>query len=209
MCTTCFWHDLHQIEFLLENGRIKLFFVASFRTIVFFFLKNATTGNKKTQHSPAPRAPSKNKWLFPKHNASICVMIWTDVHEYISYLETVWLWSYCTCGFTTNYTNSDYHHLRCEFESSLWRVVLITTSCDKVCQWLAGGRWFSPVNKTDRHDITELVFKVALNTMILILLVTLTSLVHLQTFLLIWILLFLESLSLNQDVSQHYWLYHR
>ena len=30
--------------------------------------------------------------------------------------------------------------------------------CDKVCQWLAPGRWFSPVsstNKTDRHDITE------------------------------------------------------
>ena len=36
-----------------------------------------------------------------------------------------------------------------------------TTLCDKVCQWLATGRWFSPdplvstCNKTDRHDITE------------------------------------------------------
>jgi len=34
----------------------------------------------------------------------------------------------------------------------------------------ASGRWFSPVtlvsstNKTDRHDITEIVLKVALNT---------------------------------------------
>ena len=42
--------------------------------------------------------------------------------------------------------------------------------CDKVCQWLAAGRWFSsgpPVsstNKTDRHDITEILLKVALNT---------------------------------------------
>ena len=41
---------------------------------------------------------------------------------------------------------------------------------DKVCQWLATGRWFSlgtPVsstNKTDRHDITEILLKVALNT---------------------------------------------
>ena len=45
-----------------------------------------------------------------------------------------------------------------------------TTLCDKVCQWLATGRWFSsgpPVsstNKTDRHDIAEILLKVALNT---------------------------------------------
>jgi hypothetical protein len=44
-----------------------------------------------------------------------------------------------------------------------------TTLCDKVCQWLAAGRWFSPgphvssVNKTDRHDITEILLKVALS----------------------------------------------
>jgi hypothetical protein len=45
-----------------------------------------------------------------------------------------------------------------------------TTLCDKVCQWLATGRWFSPgpavssTNKADRHDITEVLLKVALNT---------------------------------------------
>ena len=47
------------------------------------------------------------------------------------------------------------------------RGVLDTTLCDKVCQWLATGRWFSPVsstNKTDRHDITEILLKVALST---------------------------------------------
>jgi len=44
-----------------------------------------------------------------------------------------------------------------------------TTLCDKVCQWLATGRWFSPgppvsfTNKTDRHDIAEILLKVALN----------------------------------------------
>ena len=39
--------------------------------------------------------------------------------------------------------------------------------CDKICQCLAAGWWVSPVsstNKTDRHDITELLLKVALNT---------------------------------------------
>ena len=42
-----------------------------------------------------------------------------------------------------------------------------TALCDKVCQLLATGRWFSPVsstNKTDRHNITEILLKVALNT---------------------------------------------
>jgi len=42
-----------------------------------------------------------------------------------------------------------------------------TTLCDKVCQWLATCQWFSTVsstNKTDRHDITEILLKVAFNT---------------------------------------------
>ena len=51
-----------------------------------------------------------------------------------------------------------------------WRGVLDTTLCDKVCQWLATDRWFSPdtpvssTNKTDRHDMTKVLLKVALNT---------------------------------------------
>ena len=42
-----------------------------------------------------------------------------------------------------------------------------TTLCDKVCQWLATGWCFSsgssgfPTNNTDRHDITEILLKVA------------------------------------------------
>jgi hypothetical protein len=54
--------------------------------------------------------------------------------------------------------------------SRSWRGVLDTTLCDKICQWLSTGRWFSlstPVsspNKSDRHDIIEILLKVALNT---------------------------------------------
>ena len=50
------------------------------------------------------------------------------------------------------------------------RGVLYTTLCDDVCQCLAADRWFSPgtpvfsTNKTDHHDIAEIVLKVALNT---------------------------------------------
>jgi hypothetical protein len=52
----------------------------------------------------------------------------------------------------------------------LRRDVLDTTLCDKVCLLLATARWFSPgtpvsvTNKTDCHDITEILLKVTLNT---------------------------------------------
>jgi hypothetical protein len=51
---------------------------------------------------------------------------------------------------------------------------------DKVYQLLAHGRWFSPgtpvssTNETDRHDITEILLNVALNT------ITLTQLIWAQ-----------------------------
>ena len=39
-----------------------------------------------------------------------------------------------------------------------------TTLCDKVCQLLPIGSPVSSTNKTDRHEITEILLKVALNT---------------------------------------------
>ena len=47
-------------------------------------------------------------------------------------------------------------------------IIRDTTLCDKVCQSLTTGRWFSsctPVsstNKTERHDITEILLNVEL-----------------------------------------------
>ena len=63
-----------------------------------------------------------------------------------------------------------------QFGFTLWvriplrKGALDTTFCDKVYQWLATGQWFSPgtpvssINKTDRHDIAEILLKVVLNT---------------------------------------------
>jgi len=80
-----------------------------------------------------------------------------------------WLWSYGSWIY--NYICN-----QCLSPLSLWvriplrRGVFNATFCDKVCQWLAAGQWFSlgtPVfstNKTDRHNITEILLKVALNT---------------------------------------------
>ena len=71
-------------------------------------------------------------------------------------------------GFTTTCAISACHHWRCELEFRARRGVLDTTLCDKFCQWLVTGRRFSLVflhhNKTDLHDIAEILLKVALNT---------------------------------------------
>ena len=71
--------------------------------------------------------------------------------------------------FTTTCAISGYHRNNCEFESRLTHaeVYSIQHYVIKVFQWLVAGRWFSPVsstNKTDIHDITEILLKVALNT---------------------------------------------
>jgi hypothetical protein len=76
------------------------------------------------------------------------------------------------------YITYSMHYLcnQCLLPLKLWartplnRGVLDTTICDNVCQWLATCQWFSPctpasfTNKSDRHDITEILLKVALNT---------------------------------------------
>ena len=61
-------------------------------------------------------------------------------------------------GFITTYPIN-----QCISPLMLWVLISIrarcATLCDKVCQWLVTGRWFSPGppvssnNKTDRHDI--------------------------------------------------------
>jgi hypothetical protein len=76
-------------------------------------------------------------------------------------------------GFITTYAISAYHHWRCEFKSRSWQGVLDTTLCDKGCQWLETSLWFShgtrvsSTNNTDRHDITEILLKEALNNITL------------------------------------------
>ena len=80
--------------------------------------------------------------------------------------KTCWGCRTCDCmvvGFTTTCAISAHHCLNCEFEPCSWRGILNTTLCDK----LTTGQWFSPVsstNKIDCHDITEILLKLASNT---------------------------------------------
>ena len=62
-------------------------------------------------------------------------------------------------AFTTTHVIGANYHQRREFEYRSWWDVPDATLCDKVCQWLATGRWFSPcipvssTNKTNCHHI--------------------------------------------------------
>ena len=92
----------------------------------------------------------------------------TDIFDQYVFSSLIWGQSYGSWIY--NYLcNQCYYHHWC-----LWVRISMrarcTTLCDKVCQWLATGWWVSPgppvssTNKTDRHDINEILLKVALNT---------------------------------------------
>jgi hypothetical protein len=103
------------------------------------------------------------------------LFISTDTH-YI-WQGPSWSWSYG--NWIYNYLWNQYlSPLTLWAQSHSWRG-LLDTLCDKVCQWLAIGWWFSPgtpvssTNITDSHNITEILLKLALNS------ITLTSFEHL------------------------------
>ena len=109
---------------------------------------------------------SRNIWQYFWQTIKFnCVLIWYKKKSL--FWGPSWSWSY----------SSWIYSYLCNHSLStlmLWvRILFVaryTTLCDKVCQWYATGRWFSPntpvssTNKTDRRDITEILLKVALNT---------------------------------------------
>ena len=98
--------------------------------------------------------------------------IWPSLTWVIQFMVSIkWSWSWSYGSWIYNYLcNQCLLPLRLWVRILLRRGILNTTLCDKVCQWLATGWWFSPgtsvssTNKTDSHDITEILLKVALNT---------------------------------------------
>ena len=100
----------------------------------------------------------------------IIARCWNNLSLYIIYTRGSWLhgsWIY-------NYLcNQCLSLLMLWVQIPLRRGVIDTTLCDKVLQWPTTGQWFSlgtPVsstNKTGCHVITEILLKVALNTITL------------------------------------------
>jgi hypothetical protein len=94
--------------------------------------------------------------------------IWSDINMddiltlHLFLVGPLWSWSHGSWIY--NYLCN-----QCLSPLMLWVQISIrascTTLCDKVCQWLATGRWFSPgppvssTNKADCHDITEIFWK--------------------------------------------------
>jgi len=76
-------------------------------------------------------------------------------------------------GFTTTYAISAYHHQRCEFKScsgdvdSIQHYVIKFVSDLRLVRGFLRVLWFPPPKKSSRHDITEILLKVALNTITL------------------------------------------
>ena len=76
-------------------------------------------------------------------------------------------WDRMVLGFTTTHAISAYHHRCCELESRSGRDVqhyVIKIVWRKTSRWFCPGPPVSSTNKTYRHDITEILLKVALNT---------------------------------------------
>jgi hypothetical protein len=100
---------------------------------------------------------------------SIWIFITTAHYSIYCNQGPSWSWSYGSWIY--NYLcNQCLSPLTLWVRSQFMRAVQETTLCDKVCQWLATGRWFSPgtpvssTNKTDSHDISEILLKVTLHS---------------------------------------------
>jgi len=114
---------------------------------------------------------------------SLYLYHWSKRMSCMFHLDRYHIWNNYHPSWEYPYVISAYLHRSCEFESRTWRGVLHIILCEKVCQWLATGQWFSPgtlifsTNKNDCHDIAEILLKSALHT------TTLTPLEHIFLFL--------------------------
>jgi len=102
-----------------------------------------------------------------------------DIYTRKSYNNLYWrdwmlsgnTWSYNLTTYCIRNVCDHQKHNHCISRLKLWvRTLFDTTLCDIICQWLATGLCFffldtpvSSTNKTERHDIAEILLKVALN----------------------------------------------
>ena len=96
---------------------------------------------------------------FMRQNSSICS--YEDMHILFIFSVGRHGQDLMVIGFTTTYVIGAYHHWCCVFEFDQGRC---TTLCDNVCQWFATGRWFSPDAPVSFTSKTDILLKVALNT---------------------------------------------
>ena len=114
----------------------------------------------KLKMSPSGRHPRLERKL-TRH-----LFCFKDLIHFPLLWGPLWLYGSCIYSYLCNQCLSP---LTLWFPIPLRRGVLNTTLCDKMCQWLPTGSWFSPAtlvsstNKTDCNNITEILLKVALD----------------------------------------------
>ena len=115
-------------------------------------------------NSPLALVDTESDWCFDLSWDYIRLMYFILIKNYIQICH------YNICKSRSRGRDQCPSPLKLWVRTPLGRSMLDTTLCDKTCQWLATGRWFSPctpvssTNKTDRRDITEILLQVALNT---------------------------------------------
>ena len=93
-----------------------------------------------------------------------CIKSSTLFTSYFSVLSWSWLYGSWIYNYLCN---------QCLSPLMLWVRILLrwgvldTTLCDKVCRWFSPDTPVSSTNKTDCHDFTEILLKMALNTITL------------------------------------------
>ena len=150
-----------KVNIYLQNMSIK-------RVFLLFFCVQCAARLPASLIMHAPITDLHEQWHFDFNWLNIVIKIFLVTAEWIKGIVVVvivWLLDLQlpmqSVLITTNVVNSHLAH------------VFDTTLCDKVCQWLAAGRWFSlgtpisSINKTDRNDITDILLKVILNTITL------------------------------------------
>ena len=91
---------------------------------------------------------TKGREQVPVIHVDVCMRTTQSPQSYITYDFT------CTCSYFT-------------FSLGCFHCLLLAVASDKAYQLFAHGRWFSPASsttKTGRHDIAEILLKVALST---------------------------------------------
>ena len=123
----------------------------------------ASTQNYKTVCIKWPMAPAfPNHWITPHRIKWYVMHNMFLIPTFQKYLVGL-LWSWLYDSWIYNYLCNQFL-----LPLMLWVWISIrarcTTLCDKVCQWFSLGTLISSTNKTNFHDITEILLKVALNT---------------------------------------------
>jgi hypothetical protein len=115
---------------------------------------------------------------FLNNHCQECVRAYLSIHDCLSFLHEVMIGNHQT---KTIYCFIEYLHKiqnylcnQCLSPLMLWVWISIsarcTTLCDKVCQWLATGQCLFPgppvssTDKTDRHDIAEILLTINMHT---------------------------------------------